>query len=53
MGAPQRYKTQKVARYSRVIYHPELRRALRVWDFKGEGEKGKGLLKTNVAMPCC
>ena len=53
MGAPQRHETQKAGRYLRFIYHPELRKAIRVWDFKGEGEKEKCLLKTKVAVPFC
>ena len=34
LGAPQRFETQKAARQFRLIYHPEVRKGIGVWDFK-------------------
>ena len=53
-GAPQRYETQKPAQQLRFIHHPDLRKGLGVWGFKGgsnswESEKRKDLVNS---LPC-
>lgn len=42
MGASQKYESQKVARRLGFIYHPELRKMIRVWDLEVEGRQFLG-----------
>ena len=48
-GAPQRYEAQKEARLQRLIYHPEARKGIGVWDFKA-GETSHGTMRREKCM---